>query len=124
MNAQDVIINPKTNRPIVIGSRVHRKLLADAIYKIDERESSIMYNITEPNKEIEPYDEKKQYISVHMGKIVKRYKCIKTKDVLKHIISVIPEVIDKYLAYVEENDTPEQMKAKLTQLLHNCILGA
>ena len=123
MNAQDVIINPKTNRPIVIGSRVHRKLLADAIYKIEERESSIMYNITEPNKEIEPYDEKKQYISVHMGKIVKRYKSVKTKDILKHIISVIPEVIDKYLNYVEETDTPDQMKAKLTQLLHNCILA-
>ena len=124
MNAQDVIINPKKNRPIVIGSRVHRKLLADAIYKIEERESSIIYNLDEPHKEIEGYDDKKQYISVHMGKIVKRYKCIKTKDVLKHIISVIPEVIDKYLAYVEENDTPDQMKAKLTQLLHNCILGA
>ena len=40
-----------------------------------------------------------------MGKIVKTYKCIKTKDILKHIISVIPEVIDKYLNYVEENDT-------------------
>ena len=131
MNSQDVIINPKTNRPIVIGSRVHRMLIANAIYKIQERESSIMYNINDPNKEIEPYDEKKQYISVHMGKyisvhmgkIVKRYKCVKTKDILKHIISVIPEVIDKYLNYVEETDTPDQMKAKLTQLLHNCILA-
>jgi len=122
MNAQDVIINPKTNRPIVIGSRVHRKLLADAIYKIEERESSIIYNIDEPHKEIEQFDEKTQYISTHSGKIVKRFKCIKTKDVLKHIIQVIPEVIDKYLAYVEETDTPDQMKAKLTQLLHNCIL--
>jgi hypothetical protein len=56
MNAQDVIINPKTNRPIVIGSRVHRKLLADAIYKIEERESSIIYNLDEPHKEIEPFD--------------------------------------------------------------------
>ena len=56
MNVQDVIINPKTNRPIVIGSRVHRMLIANAIYKIQERESSIMYNINEPNKEIEPYD--------------------------------------------------------------------
>jgi hypothetical protein len=62
MNSQDVIINPKTNRPIVIGSRVHRMLIANAIYKIEERESSIMYNITEPNKEIEPYDEKTHYI--------------------------------------------------------------
>ncbi len=123
MNSQDVIINPKTNRPIVIGSRVHRNLLADAIYKIEERESSIMFNIKEPNKEIEPYDEKKQYISVYMGKIVKRYKIVKTKDTLKLIISVIPEVIDKYLKYVEETDTPDQMKAKLTQLLHNCILA-
>ena len=122
MNSQDVIINPKTNRPIVIGSRVHRKLIADAIYKIEERESSIIYNLDEPHKEIEGFDEKTQYISTHSGKIVKRFKCIKTKDILKHIISVIPEVIDKYLAYVEENDTPEQMKAKLTQLLHNCIL--
>ena len=50
MNSQDVIINPKTNRPIVIGSRVHRKLIDDAIYKIEERESSIMYNINDPNK--------------------------------------------------------------------------
>ena len=50
MNVQDVIINPMTNRPIVIGSRVHRMLIANAIYKIQERESSIMYNITEPNK--------------------------------------------------------------------------
>ncbi len=66
---------------------------------------------------------KRHNISLHSGKIVKRFKCIKTKDILKHIISVIPEVIDKYLAYVEENDTPEQMKAKLTQLLHNCILN-
>jgi hypothetical protein len=123
MNVQDCIINPKTNRPIMIGSRVHRKLLADAIYKIEERESSIIYNIDEPHKEIEPFDEKTQYISTHSGKIVKRFKCIKTKDVLKHIINVIPEVIDKYLAYVEENDTPDQMKAKLTQLLHNCILA-
>jgi hypothetical protein len=130
MNAQDVIINPKTNRPIVIGSRVHRMLIANAIYKIQERESSIMYNINEPNKEIEGldflessnYDEKIHYISTHGGKIVKRLKCIKTKDILKHIISVIPEVIDKYLNYVEDTDTPDQMKAKLTQLLHNCIL--
>ena len=52
MNIPDVIINPKTNRPIVIGSRVHRMLIANAIYKIQERESSIMYNINEPNKEI------------------------------------------------------------------------
>jgi len=123
MNSQDVIINPKTNRPIVIGSRVHRMLIADAIYKIQERESSIMYNITDPNKEIEGYDEKTQYISTHNGKIVKRFKCVKVKDILKHIISVIPEVIDKYLNYVEETDTPDQMKAKLTQLLHNCILA-
>ncbi len=45
-------------------------------------------------------------------KIVKRYKSVKTKDILKHIISVIPELIDKYLNYVEETDTPDQMKAK------------
>ena len=114
MNVQDVIINPMTNRPIVIGSRVHRMLIANAIYKIQERESSIMYNINEPNKEIEGYDEKTHYISTHGGKIVKRLKCIKTKDILKHIISVIPEVIDKYLNYVEDTDTPDQMKAKLT----------
>ena len=123
MNISDVIINPKTNRPIVIGSRVHRKLLADAIYKIQERESSIMYDINNPNKEIEPYDENKQYISLHMGKIVKRYKCIKTKDILKHIINIIPQVIDKYIAYVEDTDTPEQMKQKLSQILHNCLLA-
>ena len=123
MNISDVIINPKTNRPIVIGSRVHRRLLADAIYKIQERESSIMYDINDPNKEIEPYDENKQYISLHMGKIVKRYKCIKTKDILKHIINIIPQVIDKYIAYVEDTDTPEQMKQKLSQILHNCLLA-
>lgn len=123
MNISDVIINPKTNRPIVIGSRVHRRLLADAIYKIQERESSIMYDINNPNKEIEPYDENKQYISLHMGKIVKRYKCIKTRDILKHIINIIPQVIDKYIAYVEDTDTPEQMKQKLSQILHNCLLA-
>ena len=88
MNVQDVIINPKTNRPIVIGSRVHmhRMLIADAIYKIQERESSIMYNINEPNKEIEPYDEEIHYISTHGGKIVKRLKCIKTKDILNILL--------------------------------------
>ena len=123
MNISDVIINPKTNRPIVIGSRVHRRLLADAIYKIQERESSIMYDINNPNKEIEGFDENKQYISLHMGKIVKRYKCIKTKDILKHIINIIPQVIDKYIAYVEDTDTPEQMKQKLSQILHNCLLA-
>ena len=123
MNISDVIINPKTNRPIVIGSRVHKKLLADAIYKIQERESSIMYDINNPNKEIEPYDENKQYISLHMGKIVKRYKCIKTKDILKHIINIIPQVIDKYIAYVEEGDSQEIMKQKLSQILHNCLLA-
>ena len=123
MNISDVIINPKTNRPIVIGSRVHRKLLADAIYKIQERESSIMYDINNPNKEIEGFDEKTQYISLHMGKIVKRYKCIKTRDILKHIINIIPQVIDKYISYVEDTDTPEQMKQKLSQILHNCLLA-
>ena len=58
-----------------------------------------------------------------MGKIVKRYKCIKTKDILKHIINIIPQVIDKYIAYVEDTDTPEQMKQKLSQILHNCLLA-
>ena len=82
-----------------------------------------MYDINNPNKEIEPYDENKQYISLHMGKIVKRYKCIKTKDILKHIINIIPQVIDKYIAYVEDTDTPEQMKQKLSQILHNCLLA-
>ncbi len=53
------------------------------------------------------YDEKKQYTSVHMGKIVKRYKSVKPKYISKHIISVIPDVIDKYLNYVDETDTPD-----------------
>jgi hypothetical protein len=116
-------INPKTNRPIRIGSRTHRQLITDAINRIDQRDTSLVYDgdeNTEP--EIDKFDKTLQYLTIYNGKIIARYKKIKTEQLLKHIIKIIPNVIDSYLGLIDDVDDNETLRNKLIQCLHSKLL--
>ena len=119
----EYVINPKTNRPIRIGSRTHRHLISDAINKIESREPSIIYDDTkQEDPVIENFNKNLQYITIYNNKIIARYKKIKNEQLLKHIISIVPKVIDNYLSQIEEGDDKFTMRTKLIQSLHNKLL--
>ena len=121
--SDDYIINPKTNRPVRIGSRTHRHLISDAINKVDSREPSVIYDDEkQQDPSIENFNKDLQYITIYNNKIIARYKKIKNEQLLKHIISVMPKVIDSYLAQIQEGDDKFTMRVKLIQSLHNKLL--
>lgn len=116
-------INPKTNRPVKIGSRTHRQLICDAINRIEHRDTSCIYDGDENGEpDIEKFNKKLQYLSVYNGKIIARYKKIKSEQLLNHIIKIIPKVIDGYLGQVDQDDDPATLRNKLIQSLHNKLL--
>lgn len=117
------VINPKTNRPVKMGSRTHRQLICDAINRIEARDSSCIYDGDENGEpDIEKFNKKLQYLCVYNNKIIARYKKIKSEQLLNHIIKVIPNVIDSYLGQVDEADDSVTLKNKLIQCLHNKLL--
>lgn len=121
--SDEFVINPKTNRPVRIGSRTHRQLVSNAINKIDNRDSSIIYDDeTQQDPSIENFDKNLQYITIYNNKIIARYKKIKNEQLLKHIISVIPKVIDTYLSQISDGDDKFTLRTKLIQSLHNKLL--
>ena len=55
----DYVINPKTNRPVRIGSRTHRQLICDAINRIEHRDTSCVYDgDIDGAPDIEKFDKK------------------------------------------------------------------
>jgi len=75
----EYVINPKTNRPVRIGSRTHRHLISDAINKIDTREPSVIYDDEKQlDPSIENFNKDLQYITIYNNKIIARYKKLKT----------------------------------------------
>lgn len=106
-----------------IGSRIHRQLIADAINRIEHRDDSIIFDGDEDGTpDIEKFNKKLQYLTVYNGKIVARYKKIRSEQLLTHIIKIIPKVIDSYLGQVDQDDDPATLRNKLTQSLHNKLL--
>ena len=100
------VTNPKTNRPVRIGSRTHRQLICDAINRIEHRDTSIVYDGDENGEpDIEKFNKKLQYLTIFNGKIIARYKKVKSEQLLNHIIKIIPKVIDGYLGQVDQDDS-------------------
>ena len=119
----EFVINPKTGRPIRIGSRTHRQLICDAINRIEARDSSCVYDGDENSEpDLEKFNKKLQYLCVYNNKIIARYKKIKSEQLLNHIIKIIPKVIDSYLGQVDQDDDPATLRNKLNQCLHNKLL--
>ena len=50
---KQTIINPKTNRPIVVGGRVWTLLLREGLIKNNYKDSNILYEIEQPEQEQE-----------------------------------------------------------------------
>lgn len=114
------IINPKTNRPIKLGNRTHRRILADSIRKVDTRGNNVVFDSSkddEPN--VENFNKNDQYITPFNDKIITRYRHITNEQLLQHILTKVPDIIDSFLGAIDESMNPLDQKAKLNQLFYN-----
>jgi hypothetical protein len=107
----DIIINPKTNRPIKVGGRAWKNLVNEGVIEGRYEDPKELSKITEDmddndiDEKIQSLDRKlpSNYQSVrgrgiYKDKIIKRRKPPKTKDLVKHTtkksIKVIKENLD------------------------------
>ena len=94
----DLVINPKTNKPVKVGGRVWLKLVKEGIianYYEDDNELYDVNNgddvneiIDEINKELPINQHAVRGRGKYADKIVKRHKQPNTKDITKHTAKI------------------------------------
>ena len=93
-NKNDIMINPKTNRPIKIGGRAWTNLVRDGLVSGNYQDSNELYEIKEDDNVDEKIKELNQNLPLNVqsvrgrgkykNKLVKRFKQPSTKDITKH----------------------------------------
>ena len=128
----DIIINPKTQRPVRIGSRTWLKLVKEGIvegaykdtnelYKIEEGDDE-EEKIKELNKELPPTQQAVRGRGKYAGKIVRRKKQPSIKETAKYTAKVASKKIKNKEVYEDlhkkvEDGEEEDFETQLEKLI-------
>ena len=115
MSAPEIIINPKTSRPVKVGSRTWAKLVKDGLIEGTYQDPNELYavqdgddvdkKIIEMNRDLPPTQQAVRGRGKYASKIVKRNKQPSIKDTIKYSAKVAsravnnPEVYEKLQKY-------------------------
>lgn len=124
----DYIINKKTNRPLRIGSRAHRRYLLDKIRKNTENKTVL--------SNIDIADSKKLKASLPVlgdgqfycyegqtQSMMVKNKSLKALEIIKYICDKLPTIIDKIIDGIEEDDDRDKTKKKMVQIFHDTLIS-
>ena len=132
----DIVINPKTQRPVKVGSRVWLKLVKEGIFKGHYRDP----NELEPINENESLEEQKKRLNKklpknqqavkgrgkHKGKIVKREKGIDPVELSRYTsksaVKAVKKNIDR-LALADDDEDIDKLLEKMIfeEMMNNDI---
>ena len=123
----DIVYNPKTNRPIKVGSRAWLNLVKQGVIAGDYSDPQIMgeYNEEESKQEIkkrikelnEKQDLGTQVVrgrGVYKGKLVKRSKALSVQDISKKTSKIASKIV------VDDED--EQLEKELEAMIYNELM--
>jgi hypothetical protein len=120
------IINKKSKRPVKIGSKIHRKAIMTKIRQNTES-TTILTDIDYQDskklkKSLPPISEDKFYCYEPVTRnIITKNKSVKSNELINFICSQLPNIIDKILNDIDEDDDRDKTKAKMISIFHSCL---
>ena len=123
----EYIINKNTMRPTKIGSRTHKHAIITKLRK-NTKNSVVLTNIDNLNdsKKIKKSlpklnDEQFYYYEKTKNNIITKNKSLKVNELLKHITSILPEIIDKIIDNINDDDDREATKSKMIKIFYDSL---
>lgn len=128
----DVVINPKTNRPIRVGGKVWLKLVKEGLVNDNYKDENILDDLE--NDEYELINEKIEQINKtlpptqsavkgrgkYKNKIVLRNKKLKTKDITKKVANIASKTIMSNMELLSDvNKNSDKIKTRMDELVEN-----
>ena len=122
------IISNKSGRPMKIGSKIHRKSIMTKIRKNAES-TTILTDIDYQDskklkKSLPALSEDKFYCYEPVTKkLITKNRSIKSDELINFICAQLPNIIDRILTEIDEEDNRDKTKAKMISIFHNCLLN-
>lgn len=128
----DIIINPKTQRPVRVGSRTWLKLVKEGICEGSYKDTNELYKIEDGDSEEEKIKELNTYLpsnqqavrgrGKYAGKIVKRHKQPSIKETVKYTAKVASKKIKNKKVYEDlhkkvEDGEEEDFETQLERMI-------
>ena len=129
----EIVINPKTQRPVKVGGRIWRKLVKEGILEGRYADPKELYEIKDPSN-VEEVEEKIEELNKELpmdtqavrgrgrykNKIVKRSKPASSEDVTRHTIKKAVRTVSDNLEDLNECD---DLEAELEKLIMDELLA-
>jgi hypothetical protein len=129
----DIIINPKTQRPVKVGSRTWLKLVKEGLVEGRYSDPNELYEVKQPNQ-AEVVEQKIEELNQtlpsnqqavrgrgrYKNKIVKRHKQPSTREITEHTAKTAARTVSQNIESLSEC---EDLEAQLENLIMNEILG-
>lgn len=127
----DIVINPKTQRPVKVGSRVWRSLVKEGLFEGSYKDPRTLYEvqpdekieekIQELNQTLPPNQQAVRGRGKYKNKIVRRNKQAGMEDVIKYTTKSAVKAIKNTPDIVEEEE--EDMETLLENLILKELMG-
>lgn len=127
----DIVINPKTQRPVKVGSRVWRSLVKEGLFEGSYKDPRTLYEvqpdekieekIQELNQTLPPNQQAVRGRGKYKNKIVRRNKQAGMEDVIKYTTKTAVKAIKNTPDIVEEEE--EDMETLLENLILKELMG-
>lgn len=127
----DIVINPKTQRPVKVGSRVWRTLVKEGLFEGSYKDPRTLYEVQPDEKIEEKIEELNQTLppnqqavrgrGKYKNKIVRRNKQAGMEDVIKYTTKTAVKAIKNTPDIVEEEE--EDMETLLENLILKELMG-
>ena len=126
-NKGDIVMNPRTQRPIKVGSRIWLKLVKDGIISGEYSDDNVMgeYSPEETKQQLQKRIKdlnKKQKMGTHVvkgrgvykNKLVKRNKQLSTQDISKKTSKIASKMIN--------DNSDEELERQLETMIYNELM--
>ena len=126
-NKGDIVMNPRTQRPIKVGSRIWLKLVKDGIISGEYSDENVMgeYSQEESKQQLQKRIKdlnKKQNMGTHVvkgrgiykNKLVKRNKQLSTQDISKKTSKIASKMIN--------DNSDEELERQLETMIYNELM--
>lgn len=122
----DIVINPKTQRPVKVGSRTWLKLVKEGIFDGTYQDPNELYEVAddtnveemkiELNKKLPRGKQAVRGRGKHKGKLVIRNKRMSSKDVSEYTSKIAAQAVRNNIGKLAEMDD-EDIEAQLEKLI-------
>ena len=123
------ILNPESGRPLKLYGQKYNLLLKKNILKDKMIAADVItFNINENKELIEKVKNalpKKtgRFITNYKNKLISKNNKLTTEQLLTYICENYPNILEKSLDVINEDDDDDEIKKKFSEILHNKLIS-